>query len=154
MRNLIVLFITFALRLEPLLAESPPTKEGALLKWLQAGAYIESFTPEPAIRESFTAHGTYVRTWYNRRLVEDLRAGRRVFRKGAVMVKELYGDSTGQPQGWALMRKTMSSKRKNGNAWLFYEKLPGGLTFLGPGLSTCTGCHKVGTDFLLSPFRP
>ena len=67
MRNYLLLFIAFSLLIQPLQAQTPPTKKDDLLKWLQAGAYLNSFSSEPTVHESFTAHGSYVRTWYNRK---------------------------------------------------------------------------------------
>jgi len=134
----------------------PPRQKGALLAWLRAGAYRASFTPEPAVRESAVgAHGPNVRSWYGPVLVEDLRAGQTVFRKGAAMVKELYFDGD-QVVGWSVMRKLRRRSGPAGGGWLFYETLDGrnpGALF-GRGLRVCTGCHGSGTDFLLSGFRP
>src|SRR5207253_1420073 len=69
----------------------PPRREKALLDWLGAGTYRASYTAEPDVHVSTAgAHGQNVRTYYSLILVEDLRTGRTVFRKGATMVKELY----------------------------------------------------------------
>src|SRR6185503_14658436 len=53
----------------------PPKPLGTLLGWLRSGVYRETYTPEPAVRVSSTAHGMHVRTWYAPSLVEDLRGG-------------------------------------------------------------------------------
>src|SRR5262249_49500836 len=64
----------------------PPQGKRALLAWLKAHTYATSFTPEPEVHASISAHGPYVRTWYSPVLTEDLRAGRVPFRRGAAMV--------------------------------------------------------------------
>jgi hypothetical protein len=136
-------------------AQAPPAAKRPLLRWLQDGAYRQTYTPEPAVHRSLTtAHGLNVRTWYDQTLVDDLRAGRTTFRKGAAMVKELYAGGDQQVVGWAVMRKLRRASGARGQGWLFYERLPGGGDFFGRGLGVCTGCHGAGTDYLLSPFRP
>src|SRR5262245_46798832 len=139
----------------PALAEVPPAHERALTRWLRAGTYRQTFTPEPAVHRSLTtAHGLNVRTWYGPVLVEDLRDGRVPFRRGATMVKELHGSDDGAVVGWSVMRKVRRASGRRGRGWLFFERLPGGGRFFGRGLGVCTGCHAAGTDYLLSPFRP
>jgi hypothetical protein len=133
----------------------PPRRKGPLLAWLRSGAYRATYTPEPAMRPSMTAHGATVRTFYSPTLVEDLRAGRAPFRKGAAMVKELYFGGT-EVVGWAVMRKLRAQSGSRGRGWLFYETLDGTNrgAFYGRGKPICVGCHADGTDFLLTPFRP
>ncbi len=151
----LALAVTLALGVEGALAQVPPRRQGPLLRWLQAGTYRQAYTPEPAVRASFTAHGQYVRTWYSPILVEDLRAGRPRFRRGAAMVKELFGSDPTAVRGWAVMRKLRPASGARGQGWLFYERLPGGGgAFFGRGLGLCTSCHRAGADYLLSPFRP
>jgi hypothetical protein len=135
----------------------PPRTKGPLLAWLKAGAYRASYTPEPAVRESaIGVHGRYVRSWYSPVLTEDLLAGRSTFRKGAAMVKELYLDGRDEVVGFSVMRKLRRRSGLRGKGWLFYESLDGtndGVLF-GRGLSVCVGCHRSGTDYLRSDFRP
>lgn len=134
---------------------TPPAKQPALRRWLQNQTYKSTYLPEPTVRESFTAHGSFVRSWYSPTLTEDLKNGRKVFRKGAAMVKELYGSDPTTVVGYSVMRKVERRAGRDGKGWLFYEKAPfiGG-TFFGRGLPVCTGCHRAGTDYLLTPFRP
>jgi hypothetical protein len=128
----------------------PPRKKAALRAWLEAGAYRAGYTPEPAVHPS-TVHPPSVRTWYGPILVDDLRAGRPVFSKGAAMVKELQ--SGGAVVGWAAMRKLKRKSGPTGKGWLFYEAT-GGSTFFGRGHQACAGRHRQGTDYLRSEFRP
>jgi hypothetical protein len=135
----------------------PPQGKRALLAWLKAGTYASSFTPEPEVHASTSAHGPYVRTWYSAVLTEDLRAGRVPFRRGAAMVKELYLDGpTAPPVGYSVMRKLRSRSGPTGQGWLFYETFDGrnDAVSFGRGLAVCTGCHRSGVDFLRSAFRP
>ena len=135
----------------------PPQGKRALLAWLKAHTYATSFTPEPEVHASISAHGPYVRTWYSPVLTEDLRAGRVPFRRGAAMVKELYLDGpTAPPVGYSVMRKLRSRSGPTGRGWLFYETFDGrnDAVSFGRGLAVCTGCHSSGVDFLRSAFRP
>jgi hypothetical protein len=127
----------------------PPRSKGALLGWLNAGTYRATYVAEPAVHDS-AIHGQQVRTWYSPTLVEDLRAGRTVFRKRAAIVKELDAG------GWAAMRKVRGRSGRRGGGWLFYETLDatGRDAYFGRGLAACAGCHRDGTDFLRSAFRP
>ncbi len=133
----------------------PPRNPGALIAWLQAGAY-RSWTPEPAVRPSFTAHGSNVRTWLSPVLVEDLRAGRSPFRKGAAMVKELYFDGQEQVIGFSVMRKVRKRSGRRGRGWYFLETFDGVAPITRPGRGTpvCVGCHRSGEDYYLLGFRP
>ena len=138
-------------------SDVPPRRKGALLAWLKAGSYRASYAAEPAVHVSSSgAHGLNVRTWYEPILVDDLRAGRTTFHKGAAMVKELYFGGTEQVIGWAVMSKVRQRSGRAGRGWLFYETLDGtnhGVSF-GRGLPVCTGCHRSGVDYLRSGFRP
>src|SRR5512143_3999190 len=102
----------------------PPTRTAALLRWLAAGRYRETFTGEPAVRESSSAHGLHVRTWYDPALVADLAAGRVPFRPGAAMVKELYFGGTERVVGWSVMRK-VRRRSAAGRGWFFFETFDG-----------------------------
>ena len=137
-------------------SDLPPRRKGPLLAWLRSSAYRATYTPEPAVRPSMTAHGANVRTYYSPTLVEDLRTGRATFRKGAAMVKELYFSGTEEVVGWSVMRKLRGQSGPRGRGWLFYETLDGTNrgVFYGRGKALCVGCHVDGTDFLLTPFRP
>jgi hypothetical protein len=132
----------------------PPKPLGALLGWLRSGVYRETYTPEPAVRVSSTAHGMHVRTWYAPSLVEDLRGGTLPFRPGAAMVKELYFDGDQTVVGWSVMRK-VRRRSARGRGWFFFETLNGRTPIArGRGIGLCVSCHEAGRDFLLTEFRP
>jgi len=134
----------------------PPLNKKKLLKWLKRKTYRKKFTPEPEIHTSNSAHGKNVLTYYNPILVKDLKSGKSVFRKGATMVKELYFSSTKKVTGYSVMSKIKNKSGKKGKGWLFYETFDGKNkgAFFGKGIKICANCHKNGTDFLLSEFRP
>jgi len=131
--------------------DPPPRRKAALRAWLEAGAYRAEYTPEPAVHPSAGPHGASVLTWYSPTLVDDLRAGRRVFSKGAAMVKEIRSGAA--VVGFATMRKLKRKSGPVGKGWLFYEAI-GGSSFFGRGHPACAGCHRQGTDYLRSEFRP
>jgi len=133
----------------------PPVRRKALTVWLREGAY-RAWTPEPAVRPSFTAHGRNVRTWLNPILVDDLRAGRTTFRKGAAMVKELYFDGQEEVVGFSVMRKVRRRSGKRGKGWYFFETFDGVRPVVRPGRGTpvCVSCHRAGRDYYLLGFEP
>ncbi len=137
-------------------ANLPPRRRAPLLAWLGAGRYAVDYTPEPDVHPSAGPHGGNVRIWYSPVLVEDLRAGRTAFRKGAAMVKELYRGGRNEVVGFAVMRKVRPRSGPAGRGWLFYETLDasGTIAIFGRGHPTCTGCHRQGVDYLQSSFRP
>ncbi|WP_394753103.1 hypothetical protein [Crenothrix sp.] len=130
----------------------PPTGQTTLLNWLNKSGYKENFLPEPKIHAS-PVHGT-VKTYYNPILAGDLHAKRKVFRKGAAMVKELY--SGNKVTGYSVMVKVQKHANTQGPDWLFYETADktGQNALLGRNLSACAGCHSEGVDYLRSTFRP
>jgi hypothetical protein len=135
----------------------PPRKRKKLLNWLNAGSYLNLYTAEPEVHDSLGPHGGKVRTYYNPILVDDLRAGRTVWSKGAAMVKELYTSDASAVRGYAVMIKVTAESGQNGEGWLFYETFDvtgGGSPYYGRGLRVCASCHDGGVDFLLSEFRP
>jgi hypothetical protein len=135
---------------------APPRSRKKLLAWLEGGSWRESYLAEPTIHDSSGPHGGNVRSWYSPVLVEDLREGRSRYRKGAAMVKELFGRSTTDVEGWSVMVKTKNARPRTPSAWVFYETFSrdGRGAFFGRGLPLCVNCHRDGPDFLQSPFRP
>lgn len=136
-----------------------PRKRRPLLRFLREHRYRDTFTAEPAAHSSDGPHGGTVRTWYSPRLVEDLAEDREVFRRGGVMVKELFlgGDGSADPIGYAVMIKTQRTKSPRRRSWRYYETFDAEqkrFDFAGRGLRLCADCHSDGTDFLLSTFRP
>jgi len=134
----------------------PPRRKPALVQWLAAGAYRQDYVAEPAVHPSAGPHGGAARTWYSPTLVDDLRAGRTRFRRGAAMVKELDQGGGAEPVGWAAMRKLRRRSGATGRGWLFYEAFDatGDGAIFGRGNRLCAGCHRQGVDYLRSDFRP
>ena len=88
-----------------------------LLAWLKADNYKKMFLPEPTIHLSSGPHGGFIRSYYNPILVEDLRAGKSVWRAGATMVKELYFNGTDQVRGYSVMVKLDDDSGPHGEGW-------------------------------------
>jgi hypothetical protein len=132
----------------------PPIRTPALLRWLAAGTYRATYTAEPAVHDSVSAHGMHVRTWYSPVLTDNLARSAEPFERGAAMVKELYFEGTDEVIGWSVMRK-VRRRSAGGRGWFFFETLDGVRALArGRGVGVCVGCHRDGTDFLLSGFRP
>jgi hypothetical protein len=122
----------------------PPIRTPALLRWLAAGTYRSTYTGEPAVHEST----------YSPVLTADLTPGTAPFDRGAAMVKELYFAGTDEIVGWSVMRK-VRRRSAGGRGWFFFETFDGARALArGRGVGVCVGCHRDGTDFLLSTFRP
>jgi hypothetical protein len=135
----------------------PPRKRRKLLNWLNAGSYRDLYSAEPEVHDSLGPHGGKVLTYYNPILVEDLRAGRTVWSRGAAMVKELYTSDASAVRGYSVMIKVAADSGPNGEGWLFYETFDitgGSAAYYGRGLRLCANCHDGGVDYLLSEFRP
>jgi hypothetical protein len=132
----------------------PPTDQKALLNWLNKGSYKSNFLAEAKIHPS-TIHGNAVRVYHNPILAADLHAKRKVFRKGAATIKELY--TNGKVTGYAVSIKTQQHKQSLATDWLFYETFnkSGQNAIFGRGIDECASCHQQGgTDYLRSNFRP
>ena len=107
-----------------------------------------------AVDETRTAHGLHVRSWYSPVLAADLGDSVLPFRRGAAMVKELYFEGTETVVGWSVMRK-VRRRSAGGRGWFFFETFDGERPIArGRGIGICVGCHRAGSDFLLSEFRP
>lgn len=133
----------------PMPTPPPPTEPDALLRWLQAGGYID-WAAESASHPSAGPHGGRVRTFLNPELFASLAAGEAQHPAGAAAVKELYfnGDTV---RGWAVMVKLQADSDR-GRGWYWYETFGSGAPLEGVGLGTCTGCHSAGRDFVRIPF--
>jgi hypothetical protein len=148
---LVAALVTPARAVDPTL---PPLRTAALLRWLSDGTYRATYTAEPAVHESTSAHGMHVRTWYSPVLTSDLASGTTPFERGAAMVKELYFAGTDEVVGWSVMRK-VRRRSGGGRGWFFFETFDGVRALArGRNVGVCVGCHRDGTDFLLSSFRP
>ncbi len=128
----------------------PPTESGALLKWLQAGAY-KKWARESAPHKSLGPHPTQVLTYLNPTLDKSLGAKAAAHPVGSAAVKELL-DAGGKPAGWAVSVKT-SADSQGGKGWYWYEILgagaSGNVVAQANGVPLCFGCHTPGRDFVL-----
>lgn len=126
-----------------------PSDSEALLAWLAAEPYLD-WPAESAIHGSTGPHFGNVRTWVNPLLLESLEQGAAQHPAGSAAVKELYG-SGDERLGWAVSVK-LAEDSEDGEQWYWYEWYNGGLIAQGDGISLCTGCHRGGSDFVLTPF--
>lgn len=155
MRRTGVAMVCLLVAVGTLHAGGVPRRRVPLLAWLKAGVYRDTFTPEPAVRASQSAHGAWVRTWYSPELVAALRVGTGPFPRGVAMVKELYGDDPDTIDGHSVMVKVRRRSGRRGQGWFWYETLDDRTPIaIGRGVGLCSGCHAAGTDFLRSDFRP
>ena len=142
---------------DPVVEETPTTDSGSdsstavpseseLTAFLAAGSYLQ-WPSQDAVNDS-PIHGK-VKTFLNPTLDESQKAGNSQHPLGSIAVKELYQSDGITIKGYALEQKI--SADSGGSSWLWYEDLNTGDTkvdFYGVGLSTCTGCHSSGSDYV------
>lgn len=122
------------------------TVEG-ISAFVQSGDY-KTWTAEAAVHDSTGPHGK-VRSFFNKTLTDSLKAANTTHPKASIAVKELYESDGTTIKGHALEAKTTDGT--GGDKWLWFEGFkPAFNEYYGQGLSTCTGCHGSGTDFLRS----
>jgi hypothetical protein len=128
-----------------------PTEPAALLRWLQAGSYLD-WAAASGRHPSLGPHTSTVRTFLNDTAIASLEAGNSSHPVGTALVKELYGSSP-TVVGWAVMVKVQTDS-DGGRGWYWYE----GASLSGTGLRVCTGCHGsdyrglTSRDFVLTPY--
>lgn len=125
----------------------PPRRRNRLLAWLRAGDYKDSYAAEPAVHGSLGPHGANVRTYCNPILVDDIRAGRFVWSKGAAMVKELYLGGAENVIGYSVMIKAAAASGSQGEAGSSSRPL----TRRATADSTGGGCDCAPTAIRLEP---
>ena len=136
---------------------NPPSKSSAseisdtsiegITAFLQNGTY-KGWAAEPVVHDSSGPHGK-VRSFFNSILADSLKAKSSTHPVGSIAVKELYSSDGTTLKGYALEAKL--EEGQGGNGWLWYEGFsPKFNEYYGQGLSTCTGCHAGGSDFVTS----
>lgn len=134
----------------------PPTQASDLVVWLQAGLYRD-WHAESRVHDSVGPHFGRVRTFVNDSVFDSLSAGEASHAGGSALVKELYGASGDQIQGWSVMVKTQDDSAA-GNGWFWFERFGGSTFAAGNGIPLCFGCHGsdyrglTTRDFVLTPF--
>lgn len=133
----------------------PPTETGALQAWLATRAYT-CWAHEGAVHASAGPHGGNVKTFANAVVLRSLVGNEESHRPGSALVKELYGQGTGEVTGWAVSVK-VDADSQSGQGWYWYEVFgtapDASAPFQGLGHPTCTGCHAAGHDYVLTPLR-
>jgi len=125
-----------------------PTTPASLDTWLADGAYL-AWAAESGPHPSAGPHFGEVRTYVDPLLAGSLSAGSDEHPLGATAVKELYGDGT-EVRGYSVMVKI--GQGTDGASWYWYEVYDGVVYGDGRGDRTCTGCHRPGTDYVLTPY--
>jgi hypothetical protein len=127
--------------------EISDTTLAGISAFLQSGEY-KSWKAEASVHDSKGPHGK-VKSFFNPTLSASLDENNATHPKGSIAVKELYSSDATSIIGYALEAKT--EEGTGGDTWLWYEGLsPNFNEYYGQGLSTCTGCHSSGTDFVRS----
>lgn len=114
-----------------------------MLELARSGAY-RTWPSEAAPHGSAGPHGT-VRTFVNPALFDSLRMGAASHPNGSIALKELYaGDKvTGYAIDW----------KGDDGQWRFFEGFePAFDQYFYTGTENgCAGCHRPGSDFVLTP---
>ena len=106
------------------------------------------WTAQPSVQAATgnSPHGA-ARVFFNDTLVQALQSNTTIMPKGSIVVKEIYEADLTTLKGFALDAKIKDGEGPN--TWIFYEGFtPNHNNYHGIGLSTCTGCHSTGTDYL------
>lgn len=133
----------------PTQAADPPLGGTALEAWLKADHY-KSWRAESAVHDSQGPHFGKVRAYLNPALYTSLNAKTSQHPKGAVAVKELYGDGN-SVKGWSVAIKTATDSSGGAN-WYWYEIYEDKVIKDGQGVLLCRSCHFTGRDYVLTPW--
>lgn len=127
----------------------PPLGGETLEEWLKAGHY-KTWQAESTVHGSTGPHFGKVRAFLNPILFESMNNQSRQHPKGAVAVKELYGNGD-TVRGWAVAIKTASESNSGAN-WHWYEIFDNSTVRDDKGVPLCSGCHSSGRDYVLTPW--
>lgn len=147
--TLALLISVFATLRAPASFAEVPLGGQALQNWLEAGHYRQ-WRGESKAHSSQGPHFGKVRAYLNPALFESMNAGKKDHPKGAVAVKELYGDGD-KVLGWSVSIKTEPTSAAGAN-WYWYEKFEARDIADGKGILLCRGCHITGRDYVLTPW--
>ena len=130
-------------------AADAPLGGAALEAWLKAGHY-KTWRAESGVHDSQGPHFGKVRAYLNPALYTSLNVKTSQHPKGAVAVKELYGDGD-TVKGWSVAIKTAADS-SGGNNWYWYEIYENKIVKDGQGVLLCRSCHFTGRDYVLTPW--
>ena len=146
-----VLILVLLLKASVVHAQSPAPPPGgaALAEWLQAGHY-KTWQSESAVHASAGPHFGKVRAFLNTALFDSRTAQNEQHPKGAVAVKELYGNGD-TVRGWAVAIK-LAPESNGGSNWYWYEIFDRSTVRDARDAPLCSGCHSTGRDYVLTPW--
>ena len=149
MRSVLILALLFTVSVVHAQSPAPPLGGMALAEWLQAGHY-KTWQAESAVHGSTGPHFGKVRAFLNPALFDSMNAQSEQHPRGAVAVKELYGDGD-TVRGWAVAIK-IASESSGGSNWYWYEIFDNSTVRDDKGVPLCSGCHSTGRDYVLTPW--
>lgn len=130
--------------------EIADTSEAGFLAFMKAGSYREWSDKQPSPIDSVPAHSAKTQTFFNVTAATAATAGQNPLPKGSIVIKDIFESDGVTLKAQAAMAKIADGT--GGDTWVWYEVfLPEyNNTFYGKGLSSCTGCHSSGSDFVRS----
>ena len=149
MHSVLILALLFTVSVIHAQSPAPPLGGTALAEWLQAGHY-KTWQAESAVHASTGPHFGKVRAFLNPALFDSMTAQSGQHPRGAVAVKELYGDGD-TVRGWAVAIK-IAAESSGGSNWYWYEIFDNRTVRDARGVPLCSGCHSTGRDYVLTPW--
>lgn len=128
--------------------EVEDTSASGIAAFLSDASYLEWSAKQPEPITSVAAHSSKTQTYFNDVAAAAARAGETPLPRGSVIVKDIFQTDGVTLRGKALMAKVEDGS--GGDTWVWFEGfLPTYEDpYYGKGLSTCTGCHASGDDFV------
>lgn len=147
-----------SIRRMPSVLSPVPVNEEELFAYLQRGEYKAFENQESEAHPSAGPHLDYghpVKAYFSDALAASMKGDYDEHPKGAAAVKEIFKeDGSGDLVGWAVAVKTEEESDKgNGWFWVEYtstEDMSQKPVAAGNGVGLCAGCHRGGSDFVLS----
>lgn len=146
------------LRQLPAVLSPVPVNDDELFAYLQAGEYKSFETQDAGTHPSAGPHLDYghpVKVFFSDDVAKSLEGGYDAHPKGSALVKEIYKEDSDELTGWAVAVKTEEKSGNKGEGWFWVEytstedasQKP---VDAGNGVGLCAGCHRGGSDFVLS----
>lgn len=128
--------------------EISDTSAAGLTSFLKEGKFRDWTVRQSVPIDSVSAHASKTQTFFNDTAATAAKAGIVPLPKGSVLVKDIFESDGTTLHAQAVMAKVEDGTR--GDTWVWFEGTLPGLPnpFYGRGLSTCTGCHGSGSDFV------
>jgi hypothetical protein len=121
-----------------------PVGADETLAFLQAGGH-HGWQMDSESHASAGPHFSTVRTYLNDVLFASLAAGSSSHPVGAAAVNEIVSGDT--VRGWAVSVK-LQPDSAGGAGWYWFQTFGGAEPQQGVGLTACTTCHAVGSDYV------